>query len=272
MSERVPRLTTAEQKQAERKILDQYLQIIGLRGTNTSTERPDFIVLNEGKRIGIEITEYHQPTSSGNYFSRSQVESEWSKFLSSVSDYRESNSYLDKVSVKLSFRRLSIPGLKDHKTFIQNVHHKIKQYESEMTKRQAKINVEDNDLLAVYIDAIYVRFSEYYLEWDWNYDCCGVGTSDDELSTLLSSKLKLKRPGDIDEMHLVVAGDGPTGGAYIGHLNSDWLRAYPKLNFQLNQSNFQQVVILNYEKVCIWHRNAGWSDVPVKQMPSNSSP
>ena len=43
-------------------------------------------------------------------------------------------------------------------------------------------------------------------------------------------KLEVQRPGEIDELHLVVAGDGPSGGTYIGYLSPEWLDTFVGFN------------------------------------------
>ena len=97
------------------------------------------------------------------------------------------------------------------------------------------------------------------MEWDWNYEFAWVGSSNDELVSNLSGKLRLKRPEDVDELHLVVAADGPTGGSYIGYLSPELLDSWADLNTALARSDYDVVAILNYQDTCIWREGQGWS-------------
>jgi hypothetical protein len=250
-------VTRPEQKQQEREILGRYLRTIGLKGEiEKGPEPPDFIVTVDGRRLGIEITEYHQPAPSRRSRSRRMVEAEWRKLRDAVLDYRETHTGLENLSVILRFVQLEVPGRKDHKGFIRAVHNEIERVRPELDRQAKVIHIGDRHpaLLRQYLDGIVVGVVGSYLEWDWNLSFAGVGTSDEELTTLLASKLRLERPSGVDELQLVMAGDGPTAATCIGFLRQDLLKGWPNLNNTLEQSNFDAVTILHYRGICMWRR------------------
>ena len=104
-------MTSSHQKQLERSILDFYLHIAGLDGEVVAQESPDFVVTSRTRRIGVEITEYHQTKYSGHTFSRTQVEAEWDRIRAAVVEYRDSHTGLESLSVRLSFTELRVPNV-----------------------------------------------------------------------------------------------------------------------------------------------------------------
>jgi hypothetical protein len=247
----------------ERSILDFYLHIAGLDGEVVAQESPDFVVSNRSRRIGVEITEYHQPTYSGHKFSRTQVETEWDRIRAAVVEYRESHTGLEDLSVRLSFTDLRVPNANQHHHFIRAVHNEIERLKPDLSDRFTTIRINDGHsaVLRRYLDSIDVRIAKSYLEWEWNHSFAPVGSSDDELVNLLSAKLSLVPAEDIDEFHLVMAADGPTGGTYIGYLSPELLDSWAGLNAALDCSCYEVVAILNYEDTCIWRRSEGWSRI-----------
>lgn len=259
-------MTTAGQKQRERQILDLYLQVIGINGGVSPSESPDFIIEIGARKFGVEITEYHQPTYPNQNFSRTLVEADWQKLRESVVTYRGSHSGLENLSVLLSFTELSVPRRNQRQEFIQAVHQQIEHVKPQLTQRflTIRIDQEQPDILKQHLRKIDVCLANCYLEWDWNHAVAAVGTSEDELIAILRNKLTASRPKDIDELHLIIAGDGPTGGSYIGYIHPELLQGWGILNNQLEQSIYDAIAILSYRDSCLWRRGSGWSplDIP----------
>lgn len=252
-------LTKTSQKERERNILDFYLGKMNIQGSVSGQERPDFIV-EADKTIGIEITEYHQPIHSGHQFSRTKVEAEWKKIREKIVKYRENLSDLDRLSVYLEFKHLSVPPSGKQLSFIRAVRTEIMAAQPTLTNKYLDIQIKDSHppILLKYLRTIRVRRCNSYMEWDWNHDLAGVGTSENELLEILKGKVTLEKPPQMDEMHLVIAGDGISAGSYIGMLRVEWLQNWNKLNEALERSAYTKVVILNIENMCIWQRCMGW--------------
>jgi len=257
--------TIVDKKKArERSILEFYLKLVGLAGDIQARERPDFVVIAGAESIGVEITEYHQPRYPGSVFPRKVVEAEWERLRAAVVEYRKATSALDELSVLLSFVELAIPPSRQHLEFIEAVHAEIEGVRADLSERRTSIRIgaKHPPILRQYLSRIEVRMVGCYMEWDWNHMVAGVGTSDDELVGILQPKLGLKRPAGVNELHLVMAGDGPSGASYIGFLSREWLNTWDNLNSALDQSDYDFVAILNYEEGCRWQRSRGWLPMP----------
>lgn len=255
-------MTTSDQKKRERSILNQYLPSVGLDGgIVVEQERPDFVITKCGRKVGVEITEYHQSNYSCQSYSRTQVEAEWYKFRSDVIEYREAHEGLEGLSVLLTFAELKVPNGNDRSDFIEAVHKEIERLKPDISDQftQIRVNEKSPAILQRYLTKIDVRLVGCYMEWDWNHMVASVGTSDEELFNILYTKLALTRDEEIDELHLVLAGDGPTGGSYIGYLSPNILAGWGQLNAALDRSDYDLVIILNYGESCVWRRMQGWT-------------
>ena len=131
----------------------------------------------------------------------------------------------------------------------------------DLSAKFATIRINDHHpaVLRRYLKSIDVRVANCYMEWDWNHTFAWVGSSDDELVDILGAKLSLAPAEDLDELHLVMAADGPTGGAYIGYLCPELLNGWTRVRMALDRSSYEVVAIINYQDTCIWRRRQGWS-------------
>lgn len=254
-------MTSSHQKRLERSILDFYLHVAALDGKVVAQESPDFIVTMRNRRIGVEITEYHQPTYSGHRFSRSQVEAEWNKIRAAVVEYRDSHAGLENISVQLSFTDLNVPSAKERHSFIEAIHYEIDQVKPNLNHRFTTIRIGDQHppVLRQSLDSIDVRIVNCDMEWDWNHAAAWVGSSDAELAQILRPKLNVAITQDIDEFHLVMAADGSSGGSYTGYLSPELLDGWTTLNAALDHSHYDVFAIIIYGCTCIWRRSRGWA-------------
>jgi hypothetical protein len=244
------------------------MRALALEGIVESPEppQPDFVVSSDGRRIGVEITEYHRPRIAEQPHPRTQVESEWGKLRSAVANYREHHSELDRLGVYLAFENLIVPPEHDHVAFVNAVAREIEKVLPTLTSdRPATIRLDHSHpkILSIYLTKIVLRRVRSYMPWNWNHSFAGVGTSDSELVQILGRKLSRVRPNSIDELHLVVAGDGPTGGSYIGLTKAEWLEGWPLLNQALGKSAYDVFAILGYEEASLWRRGFGWSQLAI---------
>jgi hypothetical protein len=253
-------MTTARQKEREQAIAEYYLSIIELPGELIKSERPDFIVQTNDRKVGIEITEYHQPAHSGRKFPRKVVEATWEKLLEAVARYRESNKGLANLNVKLSFKTLHVPATGQHDEFVRAVHQEILKaaVDEKNSKVEIRIANHHSPILLTYLKSIGVRRAKGYGYWSWNQEFAGIGTTENELLSLIEKKLEAKYDG-FEEVHLVVAGDGPTASSYIGYLHPDILNGWQNLNVRIRESPFSRVTLLSNDHSCIWQQDQGWT-------------
>lgn len=93
--------------------------------------------------------------------------------------------------------------------------------------------------------------------WDSNISVGFVGTSEDELLSIILPKLE-RAYQDCAKLHLALLGDGGSIASYIGFTNPDELSTYQRLNASIDASRFDVISILNGDETCVWERGLGW--------------
>jgi hypothetical protein len=223
-------------------------------------EPPDFLIHANGKTIAVEITEYHQPLRTQQGHTRREVEAAWQRIREHVVTYREDKKDLDNLSVRLEFVSLSVPSTKERAAFVDAVHEKIKAVEKTISKKSNRMLIEDSDpaILRQYLKCVRVRSVSCYMEWDWNHDFAGIGTSDDEMMLAIGGKLRhYVPPKEIDENHLVIRGWGGRLSEIAAPVHEEQLASFRELNQALEASAFDCVAILDLRDF-VWRRGAGW--------------
>ena len=93
-----------DQIRSERWILDRFFELTGIRaadihcGPNVDgNPKPDFIVSIEGKRVGIEETQYYRDTRPGESYPRQVKESAWRKLRDLIEKARQGCPELDEI-------------------------------------------------------------------------------------------------------------------------------------------------------------------------------
>jgi len=257
-------MTREDQKRKEWQVLEYYMEVFGVSGAVLlGDEPPDFYIKTGEVRIGVEVTEYHRAKGDGGRFSRTQVEASFAEIRKEVIDYRKGEKDLENLSVLIEFKEDILPNRSEIRRFVRDVHFEI----------QARRGLIGDDFLNVresemrdgvakkYIREISLRECNCYMEWDSNLMVASVGTSAAEMSQILSDKLKSDRPGDVDEYHLVILGDGCGLGSYIGRTSAEMFRDFDSLNEKLEYCAFDRVAVLNSDESCLWQRGLGWVDV-----------
>lgn len=223
-------------------------------------EPPDFLVRTKSKVIGVEVTEYHQPLRTGGGHTRREVEAAWAKIREYVVDFRKSVPELDKLSVGLQFAALSVPSTQEIAPFVRAVNDKICAARGSIDRKFRYLQIVDTDppILRKYLKSIRVRNANCYMEWDWNHDFAGIGTSDDEMVMAIGAKLRGYKPSNgIDENHLVIAGWGGLLSQVAAPLHEEQLNSFESLNCALRESAFDQVTLFDL-KDFVWRRGNGW--------------
>lgn len=255
------KLTRVEQKREERAILDAYLRLTRQGGiVEDGPEPPDFLLCTESKRIAVEVTGYHQPLRTVEGHTRREVEAAWEQIREHVVSYREDKPALDGLSVRLEFLSLAVPKTKEIAGFVQAVSDKITAAGDAIGKQTRRFGIDETDvpILRKYLKCFRVRFVECYMEWDWNHDFAGIGTSDEEMMLAIGKKLaEYKPPANVDESHLIVAGWGGHLSEVAAPIHEMQLNSFRNLSKALEASAFDCVAILCFRDF-IWCRGIGW--------------
>lgn len=252
-------MTRPKQKERERLIVEAYLRERGIAAEVIPSEAPDFLVRGGKLALGIEVIEYHQPQLGVHRYSRSQVEAEWARIRAEAVRYRADHRDLDRLSVLLGFKALLVPSWREADQFVEAVHRQIQQVRSELSKAWTVIHIGDNhpEILRRYLARIDLRVAGAYLEWDWNHSFGGVGTSEEELLSILASKLRFRRPATLQVLHLLLFGFGSSVGSFIGLIEPERLSRWKQLDEALRESAFDEFAIIG-ERLLVWTRD-GWS-------------
>lgn len=257
-------MTRPSQKEVERRIAGAYLQARGIAGQPVDgPEPPDVIVEAPGGTIGLEITSYHRPGLTAAGRPRRVVEAAWEAIRAFVVTYRQSHPELNKLSVRLEFTALRVPATREVASFVEAVADAIRVALSSLGEDRLKIKIDSTSapMLKQYLRAIGVRRVGSYMEWDWNHDFGGIGTSCAELCHLFGDKLRdYKPPAGLAESHLVIVGAGGNLSEVIGIRDIAELQDCTPLNDRIEASAFDAVAILEFvDRSFLWRRGTGWS-------------
>lgn len=259
-------MTRISQKEKERGILDAYFRAAETQYViQEEREHPDFIVLAEGRRFGVEIIEYHVPQMENGGFTRRQVESGWERLREYVVEFRETHSEIDGLSVWLEFRSMRVPSTREVPGFVDAVAAEVAGLSSDVGPDEHhyhKVCSDSPAILQQYLSSIRIRVVSCYMEWDWNHSAGSVGTSDEEMLAVLEPKLSgYRAPDGIDSSHLVVAGWGGRMSEIISPLCVEQFAHFHGLNDALHKGPFDAVAILCFMNL-IWERGKGWRELP----------
>ena len=257
-------MTTRGQKDAERRILRAYMEARGIEGdVRDGPEPPDFVISVAGQTIGIEVIEYHQPERTGHGHTRREVEASWEAIRAFVRNFRETSRELDELSVLLTFKELHVPSRREIASFVRGVVDEIGVARPRISERFTYIRVGDTSptVLRTYLRDIRVRECKCYMEWDWNHSFGGVGTSDDDMLSVIGRKLsKYAPPVSINTSRLVVTTDGVHISEVGAPFSVEQLQTFSELNMAIEASAFDEVFLYGY-RAFKWTRDDGWTSV-----------
>jgi hypothetical protein len=115
-------MTTARQKESERRTLEHLLQVLDLRsdGEPVGGEKPDFIVLVSGRSIGVEITAFQSGTTTDDGVDLRKIEGEWQRFEAASVQFRQARPHLQDLNAGLFFKA-SLPPRRDYAAFMEEI-------------------------------------------------------------------------------------------------------------------------------------------------------
>jgi hypothetical protein len=235
-----------QQKAAERGIAEQYLAVRAIRGglLLPGSEPPDFVLELGNERIGLEVTEYHDPTPTPSGHTRRVVEAEWEALREVVVAYREQHPELDDLSVILTFPMLAVPPRRDHQAFVAAVSALVTANRDRISERWTDLLVAGDQppVLRNFLSRIAVRRARSYLEWDWNHMVAGIGTNEHELLANIRPKLGYIAPDGLTSSRLIVAG-GWRHSEIVAAWTAEQLNGFHQLNAALQAGPFEELAI-----------------------------
>jgi hypothetical protein len=217
----------------------------------TASERPDFIVESEGKRVGIEITQYYQGAAAkGSRLKESEVI--WNDILEVVSE-RSTCCGLDHFT-GLLFTTERAPKRAERTKLIEELLTIAQMAKSVRSKEPIELKPDDLRRfgLSQYVRKVFLigTRSARAVKWERANSMAGsVGFSEGELTQILKSKRKRGSGYDrtrFEEMWLLIVATG-TSLASTGAILKSPVKALADANrLALSKAGFDQIWYFSY--------------------------
>ena len=201
-------LVMDDKKRKELFYLKPFLKLCGVSPTKITlnVESPDFIISYSGKKIGIELTEYHSLIEISGH-SRREVESNWERLQGEIYEKIKLDKELMGICVSIFFRKVFLPSRRESLPFIDELINCskafiIKSGKSVLIPKRYKI-------LNKYVDEIniYKIGGNSHLRWNSNLNVGFIGLTEEGLLSIIESKInkgERYRLGDLNELWLLV--------------------------------------------------------------------
>lgn len=173
-------MTRSEQKAKELRIVQALLEALGTKYELVElAEPPDVVIRMDGQQVGIEVTEYHDPSLTSQGVTRRTVEAWWDRIRNSAVELRRKNAFLDGLHVYLRFEKLEIPSPKEIDDFVADVADFLEAHRSEISEEWIEFSVGTDKGLRRFVRSVRVKKANgYWSEWEWNHDVARIGASE----------------------------------------------------------------------------------------------
>jgi len=233
-------------KKKELFYLEPFLELYGVSPTKITlnVESPDFIIDYSGKKIGIELTEYHSLQEVSGH-SRREVESNWERIQGEIYEKIKLDKELTGICVSIFFRKVFLPSRRESLPFIDELINCTKVFI--MKGKKSVLVPEKYKILSKYVDEIdiYKIGGNSHLRWDSNLNVGFIGIKEEELIETITPKIKKAEEyfqKELDELWLLIA---------FGHLISQTvqprlkfkLEGFKALNSIINKSNYKYIFL-----------------------------
>jgi len=247
-----------KQKEQEYSYLKKFLELINLSPEQIlDNESPDFIIILNGKRIGIEITEYHSDDKGPKGQPRREVEETRKKLLSDLMKEVKKNQALGCVNGVLSFKNLDVPPRKKHYQFIKEILEVSNQNLPDNKNREVIIDrFEKNPLLSQYLKELRLEYHSHGFDWGIR-DFAWVGISEQELLKTIERKTNIKYgEKGLSEIWLLIV-SGTNLSQAVPPFELLRLDTYSECNKILCTSEFREVYFFIYmqDQILRWDKS-----------------
>ena len=223
---------------------------------------PDFVLIKNGLRIAIEITDFHSSYKSSRGFPRRLVEEEWRKLQGVIAKERGKEIDLNEISCWLRFKELLLPSSKESLIFARELVRFIKSHLSDFSVEVKKFDdFSSFPVLKKYLGYLSISKVGCYITWDWNFLGGFVGLFEQELIDTIQDKMNLTFSADLyKEIWLLVVSGGEGLSQSMGLPSIEELREFSKVNRILKKGCFQKMYIFQYmfNRIVEWEKARGW--------------
>lgn len=225
-------------------------------------ESPDFSIVFDGKRIGIEVTCFHSSAKGADGRPRRAVEEEWNHLQSQIMLEIDKVSEMEGIFGLLQFRALEVPTRRQHNKFVQE----LLNMSLCMIANGSLEGIPDKNacpLLSYYVKKLTLERVGCYITWEWNHNAAFVGLSEDDLNGTITPKTirtdNYLKKEKFDELWLLIVSEHRLSQTIPLRL-LDRLNSFETLNKELQKSGFAKVFLYQY-MVDVVYEWPGWKKV-----------
>lgn len=237
----------SKKKENERFYLDKFLALLGkVPDEVKSGESPDFIVILQQKKIGIELTDFHSDSKGEDGRSHRAIEEAWMVLQRTIMEEVEKCNELKETNGLLFFKKLGLPPKSKHREFTDGL---IKLSLEMINSGYKEIKPGGNyPILNKYLKKFCLEKVGCYITWEWNYNVSSVGITEEELINAAKSKIErggIYKEKDIDELWLLII-SGYRLSQAMGIRLSDKLNTFDQLNNLIRQSVYNKIYLYQF--------------------------
>ena len=232
-------------KRKELYYLDPFLKLYGVSPAkiNLNVESPDFIINYSGKKIGIELAEYHSLQGVLGH-SRREVESNWERIQGEIYENIKLDNGLMGTHVLMFLREIILPSQGEIPSFIDELINCTKIFIVE--DKKSSLVPETYKILNKYIDRIDISKinDTSFLKWECDINAGSIGLKEEELIKTITPKIKKAEEyfqKELDELWLLIA---------FGPLISQTVP--PRLEYKLDDFKNLNLILRNSKYNCIF--------------------
>lgn len=262
-----------EQEGDEKEIIDYFIssRAIICSAALPENDPPDCVLQIQGKNVGVEIYEYHEPSEVDGKPSRRDAEYGWWRILEAIDDLVRAHYELETVRVCLDFKEFDVPPRHKGDEFviaiIDFVKGKLLLVGDDFV--DFPVTASDHPLLKKYLNFISIEnVADYsWKDWIWTFGDATAFFSEGKTLRALHKKISRERPEGYDEYWLIVEqGIEIARGIYVFDVIQ--LETASALNAALNASVYDQVhIIRGHTGEYSWKRGEGWIALPPSKYP-----
>jgi len=179
-----------DKKRKELFYLKPFLKLYGVSPIKITlnVESPDFIINYSGKKIGIELTEYHSLIEISGH-SRREVESNWEKIQKKIYENVKLDNELIGTHVLMFLRKIILPSQVEIPSFIDELINCTKIFIVE--DKKSSLVPETYKILNKYIDRIDISKinDTSFLKWECDINAGSIGLTEEGLLSIIESKI-----------------------------------------------------------------------------------
>lgn len=240
----------SSRKDSELFYLRNFLELLGEAPTQIEAgESPDFVVILRGKKIGIEVTEFHSDLKGVDDKPRRAIEETWNLLQKNLKKAVEKHPKLKGTYGFLMFKDLIVPPKSVHKEFVNEI---IQLSLTMICTNCEEIRPDEGKfpLLHQYLEKFRLKRINFahHISWDWDQNASFIGLTEDELISAIQRKMNRAdkyRGKGIEELWLLVISGYRLSQAMPPFLENK-LSDFDRLNDILEESGYDKVYLYQY--------------------------